>query len=168
MSSYRRLSVSAAVLSTLFFASVASQAQPWVGTSGSAVVDESAVGIYEASIGQLTYLTGSTSSSTISAYFNLTDTSATGNPSWNTLEVAYYDNSPNTLVRAQIFRVVPGATSTVATCTSTDSSLATRRLCTFTAGAVNFNAGDAYIVAITISRSSSADPTPRFYFVRVF
>lgn len=164
----QRTTLLATLLAAFLIAPMAAQAQPWNGTAGSAVVDESSLAIYEASIGSLTYLSGSTSASTISAYFNLTDTSATGNPSWNSLQLAYYDNSPNTYVRAQIFRVSPGSTASVASCTSTDNSFATTRTCTFTSGLINFNSGDAYIVAISLTRSSSFDPTPRFYYVRIF
>jgi hypothetical protein len=167
MSTRKSCVLLATIIAASLFTSVAAQAQPWVGTGGAAVVAEESAGIYDASVGSHAYLSGSTSTNDIKAFFNVTDTSGTGNPSWNTLELASYDNSPNTYVRAQLMRITPGGTYSVVICTSTD--LVTKKQCTFPAGSVDFNSGDGYIMQITLSRTSASYyPYPRFYYVRLF
>ena len=141
--------------------------QPWTGAAGVATFDEQSIGIYDTYGTTLKY-NGSGSTSAINAYYNVTDTTGTGTPSWTTLELNYYDNSPSSFVRAWLIQLNPttGLESTLTTCTSTDSSLLAKRLCSISSS-INFNAGYIYIVHVTISRSSAA-VDPWFYGVRLF
>jgi len=149
---------------------VAAQAQTWIGTPGAAGIDETAAGLYDLSVGSLAYSSATSSLSSITAYINVTDTTATGNPSWSTLELAYTDRSPSGSVTATLVRLSTGGGSvSIVTCVSVDSATSTKVQCTFPAGTVNFNSIYAYAVVITLSRTSTADaPYPRFHSVRLF
>ena len=144
----------------LLIAPLAAQAQPWAAAPGTGAIDEAALGIYQVDNGKLFYnSTGSINN--ILARYNVTDTSATGAPSWTTFELRYFDNSPSGSVNAQLVRLSPGGgtISTIAACNSTDSGTLTVLACPLAGATVNFNAGYIYQVVVTLSRSStSADP----------
>jgi hypothetical protein len=148
----------------------AAQAQPWVGSPGGAAIDETAAGLYDVSAGSIAYNSATSSLSNIVAYINVTDTTATGHPSWNTLELAYTDRSPSGAVAAKLVRFnTGGGTVSIVDCPSVDSISSAKVQCTFPAGTVDFTLGYAYAVVVTLSRTSTADaPFPRFHFVRLF
>jgi hypothetical protein len=127
---------------------VAAQAQTWTGT----------------------YNAATSSLSNIVAYINVTDTTATGHPSWNTLELAYTDRSPSGSVSAKLVRFnTGGGTVSIVDCFSVDSISSAKVQCTFPAGTVDFTSVYAYAVVVTLSRTSTADaPFPRFHFVKLF
>jgi len=157
-----------AFLFTVLTASHAALAQPWTAAPGAAVVDEQSAGIFQLDPGVLQY-NASGSTSQILAYYNVTDTTATGSPSWTTLELAAFDNSPNSFVRAQLYRITPssGLTSAIATCTSVDSSSITVQPCSLLGATVNFNAGYIYALRITVSRTTTT-LTPLFLGARLY
>jgi hypothetical protein len=162
------LTLLAAFLLAVLTAPVAALAQPWTAAPGAAVIDEQSTGIFLLDPGVLQYnAAGSTSQ--ILAYYNVTDTSATGNPAWTTLELAAFDNSPNSFVRAQLYRLTPssGMTTSIAACTSVDSSSITVQPCSLLGATVNFNAGYIYVLRITVSRTSTA-LTPMFLGARLY
>jgi hypothetical protein len=147
------------------------QAQPWTGTPAAAVIDEGSQGIYEVSLTSLTYNTVANSTAPITAYYNVTDTTGTGNPSWNTIELQYVDSTDfptDNFVRASLYQTSStGSQTLVGNCTSTVSASPTQKQCTFTSGAVNFNAGHTYVVRVTLDRTTSAYSVI-FYGVRIF
>lgn len=164
----KNLALFAVITAAALLAPVVANAQPWTGAGPTAVVDEVSFGIYAANPQYLGYGV-TTSTGNIIAYFNVTDTTGTGNPLWNTLELGYFDNSPTSQVTARLHQLNPcnGNLNTLCSVTSTDSSFTTCTRCTFATGAVNFNAGFTYYVAVTISRSNTAD-APKLFGVRVF
>ena len=149
---------------------VAAQAQTWTGTPGGAAIDETAAGLYDISAGSIAYNAATSSTSNIVAYINVTDTTATGHPSWNTLELAYTDRSPSGSVSAKLVRFnTGGGTVSIVDCFSVDSPTSAKVQCTFPAGTVDFTSVYAYAVVVTLSRTSTADaPFPRFHFVKLF
>ena len=144
-------------------APIAVQAQPWTGAGGTGVVDESSLGIYQIDEATIGY-NASGSTSPIVAYYNVTDTSGTGNPPWTNLELQYFDNFPDSSVRATLIRILGGVKSTVVICTSVDSTATV----TCPLGApISFNSGAFYVLSVRISRSSTSS-TPIFRGVRLY
>lgn len=150
---------------SLLMAPIAAQAQPWTGAGGAGVVDESALGIYQADEATIRYNT-SGSTLPIQVYYNVTDTTGTGNPPWTTLELRYYDIYPDSYVGAQLIRLANGTKSTLINCTSFDSTTGTV-LCPLGSRTIDFNSGNIYAIVITISRSSTSS-TPIFRGVRLY
>lgn len=150
-----------ALVAALFITPATAQAQSWTGAPGAAVIDEQSAGIYDSDASYIAYKSTSTSTTAIVARYNLTDTTASGTPSWNTLELRYYDNSANSQVQAKVLKVAlaSASTTTLATCTSTDSASFTSVTCPLST--VNFTTGHTYIVEVTLTRSSSS-ATPYF------
>lgn len=146
------------------------QAQSWTGTPAAAVVDEVSQGIYEVDLGSLTY-NAAASTAPITTYYNVTDTTATGNPSWNTLEVRYVDSTDvasDNFVRASLYQISSSGSATlIVSCTSTVSATPTQKQCAFTSGAVNFGAGHTYVLRVTLDRTVSTN-TVIFYGARIF
>lgn len=149
-----------AFIVTVLIAPFAAQAaQPWTGAAGVATIDEQSIGIYDTYGTTLKY-NNSGSTSNLIAYYNVTDTTGTGAPTWTTLELSYVDNSPSSSVKAWLVQSNPstGVETILTTCSSVDSPYLTKKLCPLSSS-VNFNAGYIYIVQVTISRSSNAvDP----------
>lgn len=148
---------------------VVAQAQPWTATPAAAVAEPAAQGLYDVSLSSLTY-SSANSSSAITFYYNVTDTTATGNPSWDTLEVRYFDNTATSdnFVRASLYQISStGSATLLSSCTSTESASPAQRQCNFTSGAVNFNAGNTYVVRVTLDRSSSLT-SMIFYGAQIF
>lgn len=158
----------AVLIATSLLMPAAVKAQPWTGAGPTAVIDEQSVGAYSANpqyIGfNLAGLTGD-----IIAYFNVTDTTATGNPAWSTLQLGYFDSSPSSQVTAKLVQLNPcnGNLNVLCSVTSTDASFTSCVQCTFPAGSVNFNAGFTYYVSVTINRTSTA-VSPKLMGVRLF
>jgi hypothetical protein len=147
----------------LLMAPNVAQAQPWTAAAGAGVVDESALGIYQADEATLGY-NASGSTNPIVAYYNVTDTSGTGNPPWTSLELHYYDNFPDSSVRATLIRILGGVKSTVAICTSVDST----GTVTCPLGApISLSSGALYVLSIRISRSNVSS-TPMFTGARLY
>jgi hypothetical protein len=144
------------------------QTQPWTGAGPTAVIDEQSVGIYADQPQYLGYLPGLGSTGDIIGYFNVTDTTATVNPAWSTLQLGYFDSSPSSQVKASLVQLnsCNGSLKVLCTVTSVDSTAITCGTCTFPAGSVNF-AANTYYVQVVISRSDPAQ-APKLFGVRVF
>lgn len=141
-------------------------AQPWTGAAGAGVPDESAAGIYQASVGSVGY-NASGSTNPIVLRYVLTDTSATGVPSWTTLAIDSYDPDASSEIMARLFRLTPGGTNYMITaCRSDDASTWATRQCPLLSS-VNFTTGDTYTLEVTITRTSTS-VTPLFRSVRLF
>ncbi len=144
----------AAVLTLLLLTPVAAfAAVPWTGAPSTAAVDEDSTSIFAYGTSSLGY-NASGSTSTITARLNVTDTTATGLPGWTTMEIRSYDPDPSTEVRAQLVRLTAGGTSTIATCTSSDSAVITTSTCSLL-NSVDFNSGYIYAVVIRITRTNT-------------
>lgn len=152
------------LLAALLVAPLAAQAQPWTGAAHTAVIDEQSLPIYQVSPGSLQY--GSLSTSTIVAYYNVTDTTGTGAPSWTTIELRYYDPSPSSAVEVRLQRHSAGSITSNGACFSVDASLITTITCSIPTP-VNFNAGFIYSVVVSVSRSSTG-VSPKFLGVRLY
>lgn len=156
------------LLALTLLSATAAQAQPWTGAGPTAVIDEQSLGIYFANP-QYIGFSPAAGTGDIIAYYNVTDTTASGNPPWNTLELGYFDNSANSQVTARLIQLNPcnGNLNVLCTVTSTDSGAISCSRCQFAAGSVNFNAGFTYYVSVTINRTSTA-VAPKLFGVRVF
>lgn len=153
------------LLAALLVAPLTAQAQPWTAAAHTADIDEQSLGIFQVSPGILQY-NSSGSTSSIVAYFNVTDTTATGAPSWTTIELRYYDPSPSSSVEVRLQRHTAGSITSNGVCFSVDSSLITTMTCSIPTP-VNFNAGYLYSVLVSVSRSSTG-VNPMFLGVRLY
>jgi hypothetical protein len=168
----KRALVSFAVAS-LFLAALplAAQTGTWTAVGSTAVVDESAAGIYSFGSVNLTYLPGSASTASIVARFNVTNTwggSSLDTPPWTTMQMGYLDTSPAVTVRADLFQVDPctGAQTPICTIVSADATAATCKTCTIM-GALNF-AANVYYVQVTLSRTAATATPPSLLSLRIF
>lgn len=141
---------------------------PWTAVASTGAVDEAAHGIYIVSGPALGYSPSSTSTDTIVSRFNVTVSDYTQVPPWNTLEIAYWDNSAGGSVSATLWEVVPntGAQTALCTVTSVDSSTPTLKTCYFLATPLDFRSY-VYYVTVKLTRDSTL-PLPCAYSVRIF
>lgn len=139
---------------------------PWTAAGTTAVIDESSVSLYALTPPFLGF-SAAPSTGVISAYFNVTDTSATSFPTWNTLEISAFDNHPQSQVSATLFRLdkCNGTVTAVCTAISSDNTAVTCSRCTINTP-LDFTLYDYYI-AVSIYRSNSS-LTPRLYGLRLY
>lgn len=166
----KRAFVSLAV-AALFLAALplAAQTGTWTAVGSTGVVDESAAGIYAFGTTNLTYLSTSGSTAPIIARYNVTNTwGVSDTPPWTTLEMGYFDSTPATSVRADLFQVDPctGNQTLLCSVTSIDSTINTCARCSFSAG-INF-ATKLYYVQVTLTRTSGTVPPPSLFTLRIF
>lgn len=154
------------ILAAILIAPTLALAQPWTAAGPTAVVDPTATGLYTVAPQYIGFALGAGAGNIITR-FNVTDTTASGLPGWNTLEMSYFDNSPNSQLTASLIRLdkCNGSLNTMCTVTSTDSSSTTCIRCTF-ATPIDFNLY-TYYVRVTINRTDTVS-TPRLFTVRVF
>jgi hypothetical protein len=151
------LAVAAVVLAGL---PLAAQSGTWTAVASTGTIDESALGIFAFGSTNLGYLGGSAAVTPIVARYNVTNTLGGGVSDimpWTTLELGYFDNSVNSAVRADFFRVdrCTGAQQLICTAGSVDAAASQCVRCTFPAGTVNF-ANNLYYVQVTLSRNAAA------------
>jgi len=139
---------------------------PWTAAGTTAVIDESSVPLYALTPPYLGFAPGA-GVGVITAYFNVTDTSATTIPDWDTLEISYFDNSIDAQVWATLYQLDKCNGTVVALCTATsvDNPNNTCKPCTFTQQ-IDFTKNDYYVTA-KIYRAS-AMLQPKLFGVRVF
>ncbi len=139
---------------------------PWTAAGTTAVIDESSVPLYALTPPYLGF-SAAAGIGVITAYFNVTDTSATTIPGWNTLEISYFDNSVQTQVWATLYQLdkCDGTVVALCTVTSVDHPTNTCKPCTFTQQ-IDFTKYDYYVTA-NIYRSST-NFQPKLFGVRVF
>lgn len=140
----------------------------WTAVASTGVVDESAVGIYSFGSTNLTYLGGSASVAPIVARYDVTNTWAVSDtPPWTTLELGYFDSSPSSTVRAELFQVdrCTGIQKLICTVNSVDFTTSTCGHCTL---AVPANFGiNLYYVQVTLTRTIPT-VTPQALTLRIF
>ena len=136
----------------LLAAPVASFGSHWTAVCSTGAIDEADVSQYQFSGAGLFFASGQTG--TIQAKYNVTNTTQEENiPPWNTLELAYADNSASSSVSASLVRVTrcTGVTLTIATVSSTN--LAGVHCSTDALSEdVNFGSYNYYII-VTITRT---------------
>lgn len=160
-----RRSLSALILVLLAVPALAAS-PPWTAVGTTAVIDESSVSLYALTPPTLGF-SAAPSTGVISAYFNVTDTSATAFPTWNTLEISAFDNHPQSQVSATLFRLdkCNGTVTALCTATSADNTAVTCSRCTIN-NPLDFTLYDYYIT-VSIYRSNSS-LTPRLYGLRLY
>lgn len=154
-------------VAALFLALPALAATPiWTAAGTTAVIDETSVPLYALTPPFIGF-SSTAGNGIITAYFNVTDISATGFPSWNTLEISALDTSSQSYVAASLFRLdkCTGAVTLLCGITSTDYVSPTCHRCTFT-NSLDFTQYD-YYVTVNIYRSNTG-LTPRLYAVRIY
>ncbi|HYH46253.1 MAG TPA: hypothetical protein VEG34_11260 [Thermoanaerobaculia bacterium] len=146
---------------------LAAQADHWTAVASTGAMDESAAGIFQFNGPSLSYLGGGASLLPIVARYNVTNTSGTELPAWNTLELGYLDLNATGAVQARLIQVRPcnGAQQVLCTVVSADNTAATCRSCTF-ANQVDF-ANFLYYVEVTLTRQNAAT-NPAALTLRVF
>jgi hypothetical protein len=130
---------------------------PWTAAGTTAVIDESSVPLYALTPPYLGF--NASSVGQITAYFNVTDTSATGFPGWNTLTLSYFDNAAPSQVTAALYRVDKCDGSILQLCFvgSPDSATNTCNSCSFTQ-AIDFNRYEYYIHATLYRALNTLQP----------
>jgi hypothetical protein len=139
------------VLSLVLLPLSAFAAVPWAGSPGASAIDEGSVSLYEADTSTLGFIAGATG--TIVGRLNLTDTTATGYPSWATMQLRGYDPGASSFVRAKLMRISGGIISNVATCSIPDN--ATVQTVTCSIPQVDFNTY-SYVVQVEVNRTSTS------------
>ena len=160
----RRSLSAVAVLFLLALPSLAAS-PPWTAVGTTAVIDESSVSLYALTPPVIGF-SAAPNIGVINAYFNVTDTSATGSPTWDTLEISAFDNNPQSQVSATLFRLdkCNGTVTAICTAISADSAAVSCARCAI--NSLDFALYDYYIT-VSIYRSNSA-LTPRLYGVRLY
>jgi hypothetical protein len=151
----KKLQLLAIATVALLAAPAASFASHWTSVCSSGAIDEADLALYAVGNSSLTFASGATG--TVSARYNVTNTSSSENtPAYTTLELGSLDTSTGT-VTATLFEVTPctGAIVSVCTVTSTTQSTADCNTCTFPNTTFNFGT-NLYYVIVTLSRTSSA------------
>ncbi len=130
---------------------------PWTAAGTTAVIDESSTTQYALTPPYLGF--NATGVGVITAYFNVTDTSATAFPGWNTLTLSYFDNASPSQVSATLYRLdkCDGTTLQLCFVASPDSPVNTCNSCTFTQG-IDFTRYEYYIVAQLYRATNALQP----------
>lgn len=157
------------LLSLAFLTPALVSAQPWTAAGVTAIVDPLYRDAYKLRIGDPSYITFAdyTEASEFKALFNVTDTTGTGSPAWNTLEITAFDSFGSTnYVRATLYRTekCTGKTTALCTVTSQNSSSPACGQCTFTTPIDFFN--NSYFVQVEFKVSLMTDL--RLYSLRVY
>jgi hypothetical protein len=156
-----------AALASLIALPALAASPPWTAVGTTAVIDETSVPLYELSPPFLHFSAGSVG--VIHAYFNVTDTSGngTGNTSWTTLQISYFDNAAPSQVSATLYQLdkCNGTVTTLCQVTSADSTVNTCKECTFS-NFIDFNRYDYWVDAMLYRSSSALDP--KLFGVRIF
>lgn len=141
-------------LAALFLAALVvpslAMADHWTAVASTGSVDESNATIYNAGTFTLGYSAGG-SLATITARYNVTNTSGAEIAPWSRMEISYSDPGASSSLTATLFQVdkCSGAITTICTVTSLDSL--TCNACTFTVP-IDFSLFN-YVVEARISRT---------------
>lgn len=130
---------------------------PWTAAGTTAIIDETSVPLYALTPPYLGF--NASSVGQITAYFNVTDTSATGLPGWTKLQLSYFDNAIPSQVTATLYRLdkCDGTTLQLCMVSSPDSAVNTCNTCTFT-HVIDFNRYEYYIVGTLYRAINTLDP----------
>ena len=138
---------------------------PWTTAGTTAIIDETSVPLYALTPPYLNF--NANGVGLITAYFNVTDTSATGFPGWSTLQISYFDNAAPSQVTATLWQVDKCDGTQVQLCfvAGFDSSVNTCNACSFTQF-MDFNRYEYYIQA-TLYRAVNT-LYPKLFAVRLY
>jgi hypothetical protein len=153
----RSLFLMFAVLFAVTAMPVMSATIPWTAAGTTAVIDESSVPLYALTPPYLGF--NANGVGVITAYFNVTDTSATALPGWTTLQLSYFDNAVPSQVTATLYRLDKCDGSILQLCmvASPDSTVNTCNTCTFTQ-VIDFNRYEYYIVGTLYRAVNTLQP----------
>ena len=154
-----------AVFALFLAAPVLAAPPPWTAAGTTAVIDETSVPLYALTPPYIGF-SATAGAGVIHAYFNVTDTTATGLPGWTTLEISAFDNHPQSQVQAVLYRLdkCNGTITAICGATSADNAQTTCARCNVTP--LDFTLYDYYVHA-TIYRSSTS-LAPKLYGVRLY
>jgi hypothetical protein len=149
----------------LLFSLPALASPPWTAAGTTAVIDESGVPLYALTPPYLGF--NSTAVGVFTAYFNVTDTSATSTPTWNTLQISYFDNAVPSQVSATLFQLdkCNGTVTQLCFVASTDATVNTCKQCNFTTG-IDFTRYEYWVTAQLYRAVNTLDP--KLFAVRIF
>ena len=140
---------------------------PWTAVGTTVTIEDSSVPLYDLLPPYLHFKAGSIG--VINGYFNVTDTSGsgTGIPTWNTLEMSYFDNSLASQVSATLYQLdrCNGTVTMLCSVTSTDINANVCKSCTFTNG-IDFNKYSYWVTVLLYRNTTNVDP--KLFSVRVF
>jgi hypothetical protein len=138
---------------------------PWTTAGTTAIIDETSVPLYAMNPPYISF--NGSGVGLITAYFNVTDTSATSFPGWNTLQISYFDNAAPSQVTAKLFQVDKCDGTQIQLCfvAGFDSATNTCNSCSFTQF-IDFNRYEYYVL-VTLYRATTA-LDPKLFAVRIF
>lgn len=138
---------------------------PWTAVGTTAVIEDSSVPLYDLSPPYLHFKTNAVG--VIYAYFNVTDTSATTAPIWNTLEISSFDNALQSQVSATLYRLdkCNGTVQALCTVTSVDNAANVCHRCNFNQ-AIDFTLYEYWVTAVLYRSNPNLDP--KLFAVRVY
>lgn len=153
------------VLSVLAAMPLTAATIPWTAAGTTAVIDESSVPLYALNPPYLSF--NGSGVGIITAYFNVTDTSATSFPGWNTLQLSYFDNAAPSQVTARLYQVDKCDGTQIQLCfvAGFDSATNTCNSCSFTQF-IDFNRYEYYVL-VTLYRATTA-LDPKLFALRIF
>lgn len=153
------------LFAVLLAAPLAAATIPWTTAGTTAIIDESSVPLYALNPPYISF--NGSGVGLITAYFNVTDTSGTSMPGWNTLQISYFDNAAPSQVTAKLYQVDKCDGSQVQLCfvAGFDSATNTCNSCSFTQF-IDFNRYEYYILATLYRASTALDP--KLFAVRLF
>jgi hypothetical protein len=148
---------------------MAAQSGAWTAAGSTGAIADLSLGIYGFSNASLVHRAGVTG--TVLANYNVTNTfggGLTDTPPWTTLEVTWFDNSPNISIAAVLLQVdrCTGAITVLCNVSAVDNPAVTCNTCNFPAGSINF-ANSAYFVQVRMARGVNT-VFPRVINLRVF
>src|SRR4029077_17658951 len=154
----KKLQLIAIATVALLAAPVASFAHHWTSVCSAGAIDESSFGRFAFSNSSLTFAGGATG--TISARYNVANTSASNRPTYTTLELGSLDTSTLGWVSATLYEVdrCTGRTVIICSVTSTTQSTADCNTCTFSGFTFDFF-NNLYYVLVQLSRTSATATT---------
>jgi hypothetical protein len=161
-----RFAVLAFILAAL---PAAAQSGAWTAVGSTGAIGEISLGIYSFAGPVLQHRAGI--NGTVLANYNVTNTfggGVTDVPPWTTLEVTWFDSSPNSFISAALLGVdrCTGAVTFLCNINSVDNPTVVCPSCTFPAGSINFGT-TAYFVQVRMARNLNT-VIPQVFHLRIF
>jgi hypothetical protein len=143
---------------TLLTAAAGSAQSPWTAVGSTGAVDEASLGLFATNLTNLSYAAASTSTTSIVARYNVTNTDETGGPfpgapPWSTLEIGYVEPGALGSITARLMNVDLCTGQIVSLCSVTSDDGTSCKRCTFTTPFDFVN--KLYWVEVTLARSSA-------------
>jgi hypothetical protein len=154
----------------LFVLPYAAQAAPlhWTASGTSAVIEPSTIANAGFANGGLSYLSSSTATSSVQAYWNVSNPTGSETPAWTTLEVGY-SRPANSNVQIILWEVDPctGHRTSLCNWVSVAGAKQICTTCTFPASTFNFST-NIYVVEATLTRTTSFLTDPTVFTLRIY